>query len=107
VYGATPGEAEERLRAIMTLSNSDIQTVTVTEELRADARLSNPRLQKETTRVYPGHVTIINRQRSIAADQGRVSVAGAFLDKTARFDLWRDTPPINFNEDVAELFRYV
>ncbi|MEM7063811.1 MAG: hypothetical protein AAF572_11685 [Cyanobacteria bacterium P01_B01_bin.77] len=106
VYGATPSEAEERLRALMALSHSTIETVTVTEELKADARLSNPRLQKDTTRVYPGHVTIINRNRAIAADQGRVSVEGSFLDKTARFELWRETPPINYSQDITELLTY-
>lgn len=106
VFGATPDEAEDRVRAVMTLSNSDIQTVTVTEERRADQRIVNPRLQKDTTRVYPGHVTIINRQRVLAADQGRVSVEGAFVDHQARFELWRSTPPEDFERDVAELLRF-
>ncbi|MBE9068866.1 hypothetical protein IQ260_19665 [Leptolyngbya cf. ectocarpi LEGE 11479] len=106
VFGATPDEAEDRVRAVMTLSNSDIQTVTVTEERKADQRIVHPRLQKDATRVYPGHVTIINRQRVLAADQGRVSVDGAFVDHQARFELWRSIPPEDFEQDIAELLRF-
>ncbi|ESA37863.1 gliding motility protein [Leptolyngbya sp. Heron Island J] len=105
-FGATADEAEDRIRAVMTLSNSVIQTVTVTEERRADERIINPRLQKNVTRVYPGHVTVVNRQRVLAADQGRVSVNGSFIDRQARFELWRDTAPRNFQADIAELLRF-
>ncbi|MEO0349490.1 MAG: hypothetical protein AAF282_05500 [Cyanobacteria bacterium P01_A01_bin.15] len=106
VFGATADEAEDRARAIMTLSNSVIQTITVTEERRSDNRLTNPRLQKNATRVYPGHVTIINRQRVLAVDQGRVAVNGNYIDKQSRFDLWRDTAPENFAADIVELLRF-
>lgn len=105
-FGATADEAEDRIRAVMTLSNSTIQTVTVTEERRADNRITNPRLQKDITRVYPGHITIINRQRVLAADQGRIAVNGNYIDKQSRFELWRDTPPENFAADIAELLRF-
>lgn len=106
VYGGTESEAVQRLRAIMQLSNASIQTINVTEELKEGDRLINPRLQKDTTQVYPGYVTIINRNRTIAIDQGRVSPDGRWVDKRGRFDLWRDTEPPLFDQRVQELLRY-
>lgn len=106
VYGATADEAEDRLRAIMQLSDLTIETINVIEERRADERLLNPRLQKETTRVYPGFVTVINRQRVIAIDQGRAAVNGNYFDRSERFELWSDTPPPDFSERLQEVLRY-
>jgi hypothetical protein len=106
VYGATESEAEQRLTAVMALSEATLQTINITEELKAGERLTNPKLQKDPIRIYPGHVTIINRQRVIAIDQGRGSVDGNYADRHARFDLWRETPPPDFSERVAELLRF-
>ncbi|MEO0884660.1 MAG: hypothetical protein AAFY54_01845 [Cyanobacteria bacterium J06648_10] len=105
-YGATEAEAVRRLRAVMELSESTILTINVTEELKTNERLINPRLQKESTQVYPGYVSIVNRDRTIAADQGRASVDSAWVDKRNRFELWRTTPPIDFDDRVRELLRF-
>lgn len=105
-HGATEDEAVDRLRAIMQLSDARLQTINVTEELRDGERLVNPRLRKEPTRVYPAYVTIINRDRTIAFDEGRASPDGRWVDRQARFNLWRNTPPVNFDEQVQELLRY-
>lgn len=105
VYGATPDEAEDRLRAFLTLSTAEIKTFSVTEEKRAAERLTNPKLMKEITRVYPGHVSIINRQRTLYLDRGSPSRDGNYIDKDARFDLWRATKPADFDVKVTELLR--
>lgn len=106
VFGSTESEAVRRLKAVMELSNASIQTINVTEELREGNRITNPRLQKESKPVYPGFVTIINRGRTIALDQGRASVDGQWNDKRNRFELWRTTAPPDFSERVQELFRF-
>ena len=106
VYGGTEDEAVKRLKAVMELSDARIQTINVTEELKDGDRLSNPRLQKQSTKVYPGYVTIINRERVLAIDQGRASVDGQWRDKDNRFNLWRTSPPPNFDEQVRELLRF-
>lgn len=106
VYGGTENEAVDRLRAVMLLSDARIQTINVTEELRDGERLINPQLRKEATRVYPAYVTIINRDRTLAFDEGRASPDGRWVDRRARFDLWRNTEPAGFNEQVRELLRY-
>jgi hypothetical protein len=105
VYGGTENEAEERLRAFFTLSTAEIDGLTVTEEKRTGERQRNPKLWKETTRVYPGHLTIINRQRTLYLDRGSPSTDGNFIDKRGRFDLWRSTKPPDFEQRVIELLR--
>lgn len=105
VYGGTSDEAEDRLKAFLALSTAEIKTISVTEEKKEAERLRNPKLYKETTRVYPAYVTIINRERTIAIDLGRRSRDGNFNDKRARFDLWRSVEPPDFEEKVRELLR--
>lgn len=105
VYGGTPDEAEDRLRAFLSLSSAEIQTLSVTEERKEAERLSNPRMYKETTRVYPAYVSIINRQRTLALDRGKPSRNGNFLDNRGRFDLWRSVQPPDFEDRVRELLR--
>jgi hypothetical protein len=105
VYGGTENEAEDRLRAFLTLSTAEMKSLTVTEEKRTGERLTNPKLMKEITRVYPGHVSIINRQRTLYLDRGNPSTSGNYIDKRARFDLWRSTKPPDFELRVTELLR--
>ncbi len=105
VYGGTEDEAEDRLRAFLTLSTAEIKGLTVTEEKRTGERLTNPKMFKEVTRVYPGHVSIINRQRTLYLDRGSPSTSGNYIDKRARFDLWRSTKPPDFELKLTELLR--
>lgn len=104
-YGGTPDEAQDRLRAFLTLSEAEIRTISVTEEIKEAARLENPKLYKETTRVYPAYLTIINRERLQAFDKGQRSRDGNFNDKRARIDLWRAAKPPDFEETITELLR--
>lgn len=104
-YGATPDEAQDRLRAFLTLSDAEIRTISVTEEIREGARQENPKLYKETTRVYPAYLTIINRERLLTFDRGQRSREGNYIDKRARIDLWRATQPADFEEVITELLR--
>jgi hypothetical protein len=105
VYGGTPAEAEDRLSAFLTLTDSEIRTLSITEEKKEGARLRNPKMYKETTRVYPAFLTIINRERLETFDRGNRSLEGNYLDKKARIDLWRQTPPADFDDIIRELLR--
>lgn len=105
VYGGTKDEAKDRLEAFLFLSNQTIKTISITEELKEAQRLINPKLYKETTRIYPGHVEVINRERTLAADRGQRSREGNYIDKKARIDLWRGVKPPNFEQTIQELLR--
>lgn len=104
-YGGTPDEAEDRLRAFLTLSTAEIKTISITEEKKEAERLRNPKLFKETTRIYPAYCTIINRERTLSFDLGRRSRDGNYIDKRARIDLWRMTKPADYEDVVRELLR--
>lgn len=105
VYGGTEDEAEDRLKSFLTLSELEIETLNVAEEKREGERIRNPRLYKEPTRVYPGRLTIINRERQVALDIGRLSLDGPWIDKNYDFDLWRGVKPSDFEDQVRELLR--
>ena len=105
VYGGSSDEAEDRLKAFLALSTAENKTISVTEEKKEAERLRNPKLYKETTRIYPAYVTIINRERTLSFDLGRRSRDGNFNDKRARFDLWRSIEPPDFEANVRELLR--
>jgi len=105
VYGATQGEATDRLKAFLTLSNQEILTISCTEEMKEAERLRNPKLYKETTRIYPGRVRIVNRERLAAIDRGQRTVSGNYIDKKAVIDLWRGVKPPDFETVIQELLR--
>jgi hypothetical protein len=105
IYGATEKEAVERVQSMLTLTDLEIKTLSVTEEVKEYERLRNPKMFKEITRVYPGYLSIINRERTLAIDRGKGSLQGNYVDKRARFDLWRATEPPDFEEKIRELLR--
>lgn len=105
VYGGTKDEATDQLKRFLTLSDQEIKTISCTEEIKEGERLRNPKMYKDTTRVYPGHVTIINRERLLALDRGHRSREGNYIDKKARIDLWRSVKPPNFEQVIQELLR--
>jgi hypothetical protein len=106
VYAASASEAEDRLRAVMTLSTAELKTINVSKQVRDLERVVNDRLYNSPQRIYPGYVTVVNRARIIAADKGRVATDGNFLDRFERFDLWRQAKPADFEIRVAELLRF-
>lgn len=106
LYAGTEAEAEDRLIAFWNLSELDLKQITPAHEKKSGERLTNPKLYKEPTRIYPAYVTIITRQRQVAIDQGRASLQGNFIDRQDRFELWRAKEPANFQSRVQELLRY-
>lgn len=104
-YGGTKEEATDQLKRFLALSDQEIKTISCTEEIKEGERLRNPKMYKETTRVYPGHVTVINRERTLAIDKGHRSRNGNFIDKKARIDLWRNVEPPDFQTVITELLR--
>lgn len=103
VYGATPEEAEEVTDRLLTLTTADIWTQNTSEEKKKGRRLTNPRLQKEATRVYPAYFTIINQQKLADADQkGIPSVHGNLYRKDAKIYLWTNEKPADADEKIQD-----
>lgn len=91
VYGASPQEAEEKLKDLLELSTAEIVTLSVTEE-----KDRNIKLKKDTTRMYPATGTMLVRRPSLDT-VGRTDLDGNTWDEEhIRFDLWPDDEPEEF-----------
>lgn len=104
-YGGSKQEAEERVRACLTLSNAEILTINVTEEVKEGERQINESLYKESTRIYPAYFTILNREKILSKTQGKPSRRGNYRDKGSRILLWTDEKPEDFEQIVTELLK--
>jgi len=90
VYGSTRQEAETKLRRLALLSDSNILTLSISEEEDRPEKL-----KKHPTQMYPAYATLINRHNSIDG-QGRTSIDNRTYDeKNIRFPLWVETEPRN------------
>ncbi|MEG3437293.1 hypothetical protein V0288_09195 [Pannus brasiliensis CCIBt3594] len=104
VYGATKAEAQDRAEAFLALADLEVAGINVTEELKeGNRRKYDQALYKETTRIYPVHCTVINRQKVLNEEQGRATLSGAYKERKFRLNLWTDTKPDNWDEVIREL----
>ena len=113
VHAGSANEAEERLKALLKLSSAKLITLSITEEKKEGNRAEGKRMYKETTRVYPAYMTIINSQKIIDESnretyesKTRVGVAGTFRrERTVKIPLWIEKAPSNYNQILNEAFK--
>lgn len=91
VYGATPQDAERKLRDLLLLSSAKIITLSISEE-----KERNRRLKKEPTRMYPAFVTTLIRRPTSDPDSGRTIGNQTFSEVHERYQLWKREAPDNF-----------
>lgn len=103
IHGSTKSEAEQRLKALATLSEGKIVSISTTEEQKEGEALVNPDLYKETTRVYPAYFTIVHSEKVIS--EGRSTVRGRYKKDKFRIPLWTETKPSDANELIREALR--
>ncbi len=102
VMGATPDEAEDRLRALLALSDAElVKKPSITEDRQEDV---SGTYIKQPTRVYPAFFTIMN-QYKIAGGQGSgiPLSSGVYNRKNDKIMLWLDEEPYGTAERIAEL----
>lgn len=104
VYGSSESEAEQRLKALVTLSDGTIATLTIAEEKKEGRRAADKLLYKESTRVYPAYFTIIHQEK-IIAESNRAMLTGNYRRNKARIPLWTDTKPPDADERIREAIR--
>lgn len=105
VYASTKAEAEDRLKIFAALSEAEIKTYNVTEEVKEGERVENPGLFKDTTRVYPAFCFVINRELVLAGDRGRPVGKRKYKDKRFRLELWESVKPPNWDTTIVEALR--
>jgi hypothetical protein len=104
VYAGSEAEVKDRLVALAALSEESILTINVNEEIKYGSRLTYGSLYKETRKVYPIAITIVNQQKILNEANGRATLTGIYKRKRALIPLNVDTKPADFEEIVNELF---
>jgi hypothetical protein len=103
LYAGTAGEAEDRLRALITLTDCEITSFSVTEELREGRKATGRALHKESARIYPAYMTLINSQKIINEANGYTQLTGTYRRQKDRIEMWTTTAPDDFDDRIAEL----
>lgn len=88
VYGATPNEAEDKLKDLLELSTGKLLTLAISEE-----KDRHQNLKKQAIRMYPAYATLLIR-RSTAELTGTNDLSGNnYTDETIRIELWPEDEP--------------
>ncbi len=111
VYGGSANEAEERIKALLELSDAKLLTLTVAEEKEEGRRDTNKRMYKRNTRIYPAYFTVMNYEKIEVEDEREFSglnsqLAGNFKrQKTEKIPLWVKNEPANCKALIREALR--
>lgn len=105
-FAASEALAESRVRDLAQLSDSEIQTINVTHELREDQRLLVQGLQRDSEQVRPHRIIITNRKYFTTPEPGsKASKRGYWIPLTAKLSLRGATKPAEWDETIAEILR--
>jgi hypothetical protein len=78
--------------------------LTITEEKKEGRRKEfDKALFKETTRVYPAFLTIVNREKVLLEEQGRATLSGIYKERRFRIPLWTNEAPSDFDEIKSQI----
>ena len=102
VYGGSESEAEQRLLALHSLSDTTIETLSVAEEKKLGKRAVDAYLFKEATRVYPGYFSVVNKQK-IINESNQELAQGRPKKKRKTIILWSNEAPNDFDRTITEL----
>lgn len=104
VMGATPEEAEDRLKALLALGTASLlKKPTIGEDRQED---STGTYLKQPTRIYPAYFTIMNQYKVPGAlGSGIPMSSGLYIRKEDRLLLWTDEKPYAYDERIEELLK--
>jgi len=104
VRGGTADEAEDRLEALAGLCDLDLLTVNVTDERRTHKRASNPVFRKDSRRVLPFRLILVNRRYFTDPRPNAQPSKNGFYDEVRyTFDISGATKPYDWNDNMAEI----
>jgi hypothetical protein len=104
VLGASPGEAEDRLKALLALSEGTLlKKPTISEDRAEDSTGS---YLKQPTRIYPAYFTIMNQYKVPGAQGSGIPMSsGVYIRRNDRLLLWTDEKPFGYEERIQELLK--
>lgn len=106
VYASTHEEAEQRGRALLALSTNEIIGESPGEEKEAGRRSRVNNNVKKIIQIYPYEATVIYAKKTTDTTKGRVRLSDGqrVTYENYKFLLWPDVPPVNFSQEIANLF---
>lgn len=106
IYGGSESEAEERLRALLELSECELLTLNTSEEKKVGRRATNAALYKDTVRVYPAWFTILNQQKVLHEENTKKTLAGNLTQVSIpKIRLFWDSKPDDVDQLIAEALK--
>jgi hypothetical protein len=106
VYAATRDGAMDRLQAFASLSDDDLLTVDITEEIPTLRRDTIKMLKKPNIQIKPVRMRLINREYfDSPRPNARASKKGYYLPKNAILSLRGTSKPADWNQKISEILR--
>ncbi len=103
VYGGSESEAEDRAKALLSLSDDEALTVSVSEEKREGRRAGTSKLYKENTRMYPAYAFILHQTKVLNQNESnRSNLSGDYRLSKGRIELWTSQKPPGTDETIRE-----
>ncbi len=104
VFGATPDEAEDRLKALVALSEAKlVKKPSISEDRSED---SAGKYLKQETRIYPAYFTIMNQYKVAGARGSAIPLSdGMYNRRSDRIDLWSEKEPPFTKELITDLLK--
>lgn len=105
LYASSEAEGEERIKALLELSNSKLSVLNITELIQNEGnRQTIQSLRHDPVKIYPISCTIINRVKSLNENAGIATNSGVYERRKFNLPLWTATKPDNWEEAINELF---
>jgi hypothetical protein len=104
VYGGSEEIAVDMLKGLLTLSTDVLLSLSVGEEKKEGERRIHPSLYKQTTKMYPSQMVIINREKVLLEDEGRSNLSGIYNERKYVIPMYTNSPPDNFQQILTDLF---
>ncbi len=106
VYGGSESEAEDRAKALLSLSDDEALTVSVSEEKREGRRAGTSKLYKESTRMYPAYAFILHQTKVLNQNEAnRSNLSGDYRLSKGRIELWTNQKPPGTDETIREALK--
>lgn len=106
IYASTHAEAEQRGRALFTLSDCEIIDELPGEEKEAGRRSKINGNIKEIGQIFPYEATVTYAKKTTDPTKGQVRLSDGerVTYQHFKFLLWPDNAPIDFQQGIADLF---
>lgn len=101
-YGVSSGDAQNRVEQMATLSKIEILDYKYGQQVNK-GRTQKYDLKRKQTQLFPAWMTILNQQKVLNEESGRVTKSGVYKNRKFKIDLYPKEKPNDFDEIINEL----